>query len=272
MNVVEEKTEQFFRDNRQALSLWHPGLSLRVLKNALGELSLEEWEKARGELLQGVPLAYVLGSRFFYKGEFYVNGNVLIPRVESELILELLGKRWRDSYRVLLDVGTGSGCLGLSCAMEFESLQRVILTDISPQALEVARLNREKLSYTIAPHCHIQWEQGDCLDFLPRADVVISNPPYVKKSQSSRVHSQVFAYEPHEALFLEDEEGGYQRWYQTFFARISHALCEGGLFVMEGESDALPALEILLRKFLGVSRAGVERDLTGRRRFLWGEF
>ena len=254
------------RDN---LSELHPGLSPKVLKNALEDLDLEEEKQAYHKLLEGIPLAYVLQGRFFFKGDFYVNKNVLIPRMESELILEILTKRWKKKYQTLLDVGTGSGCLGLSCAMEFESLKKVILMDISYESLEVARINRDKLAYSIPAQCSIEWEQGDCRTHLPRADVIISNPPYIKRSQAHKVHCQVSSFEPHQALFLEDDD--YEKWYQDFFSLSEDRLAPDGLFVMEGESDALSDLKLLFQKETGITEVGIEKDLTGRDRFLWGK-
>lgn len=241
----------------------HPGLTPQVLQQELDGRAPEERANVQRQLQLGVPLAYALRSRFFYRAEFHVDQRVLIPRMESELMLQILRDRWRGHYRTLVDVGTGSGCLGLSCAMEFSRLRRVILTDNSPTAVQVAALNREKLRYRLPPHCQIELRHGHCLEEIPRADIVIANPPYI--ADTDRVHPQVLQYEPHSALF---PQGDYWDWYRNFFARITEALSRGGVLAMEGESEYLPELATLLN----APKWELLRDLTGRTRFLWAEF
>ena len=260
----------FFRDHQKELAPWHPGLKGKTLEEEWAFLSETELTTAKRQLLWGVPLAYTVRSRFFYDAEFYINEQVLIPRMESEMILELLQKKRKCIHETLLDVGTGSGCLGLSCAIKFPELSKVILIDSSTLAIEVAALNRNKLSYRFPPNIRIEFQCSSCLEEIPKADIIVANPPYIKSSDMENIHPQVYHYEPHEALFIEDDN--YIPWYQTFFRQVNLAIRKGGLFIMEGHHEQLPTLSSLFRESEKVKKLGLEKDLTGRVRFLWAEF
>ena len=273
--MSEQSVHTFFQENQEYLSHWHPGLGVRVLQQSFNGLTENEVVMAQRQLLQGVPLAYAIGFRFFYDAEFAVDNRVLIPRVESELIIELVQEKRRDGQQVLVDVGTGSGCLGLSCGMQLPDLTRIILMDISSEALQVAALNRERLFYRLPPNLQVELRQTDCLQEIPFGDIVIANPPYVRASMArEQMHPQVYRYEPHQALFIEDND--YQDWYQALFSRVEESLSEGGLFVMEGEEGELPELLLQFqqcpKRRLRERESGLEKDLTGRERFLWVKF
>ena len=250
----------------------HPGLNEQVLHRHLCDLDDNEIEVIERQLSLGVPLAYLLGHRYFYRAEFSVDERVLIPRMESEMILELLQARITPAHQTLVDVGTGSGCLGLSCAMEFTGLKKVILTDISPEALEVALCNREKLSYRIPPHCQVQIHRGDCLKDIPRGDIIVANPPYIKSSARKAVHPQTVRHEPHQALFISGDEKCYWRWFEEFFDRVCESIERGGVFVMEGETGTLLRIKELLGDRSAVAECHLKKDLVGRDRFVCAQF
>ena len=263
-------SDNFFHHHRPLLTAQHPGLTPRLLQQSLQGLSAQKTAQLQDQLLQGLPLAYATNARFFYRAEFYVDARVLIPRMESELFFELLRTHWHCHYQTLVDVGTGSGALGLCAAMEFSTLQKIVLTDLSPQALEVAALNRNKLAYRLPPHCRIELQHGSCLQSLPAADVIIANPPYIKRSELSQVHPQVRRYEPPEALFIDDTD--YLPWYRKFFRQVCGAIADRGLLVMEGHERHLPQLAALLGAFPPVKQVELARDLAGKTRFLWAQF
>ena len=263
-------TVDFFENHQEELALWHPGLKAKTLEKEWAPLSESELSTAKRQLLRGIPLAYTVRSRFFHDAEFHVNEHVLIPRMESEIILELLQKKKKHTHKTLLDVGTGSGCLGICCAIKFPELSKVILIDSSTLAIEGATLNRNKLSYRFHPNIKIELRCLSCLEEIPQTDIIVSNPPYIKRSDIKNVHPQVYHYEPHEALFLEDDD--YIPWYQAFFRQVNLAIQEGGLFIMEGHPKQLPSLLCLLKESTRVQKLGLEKDLIGRVRFLWAEF
>lgn len=268
--MIATAITHFYHNHQEQLAHWHPGLTPKVIQDDFVRLSEAEIIVAKRQLLQGIPLAYAVRSRFFYDAEFYINEQVLIPRMESEMILELLEKKWQNRYHILLDIGTGSGCLGLSCAVKFPSLSQVILTDLSASALQVAAINRDKLSYRLPTSCEIKLQCSSCLEKIPHADIIIANPPYIKRSHAPRVHPQVNRYEPHLALFIEDAD--YFHWYKMFFQQVNLAIHPGGLLVMEGHPEQLPHLFSLLSKYPRVKKIELAQDLTGKVRFLWAEF
>ncbi len=142
-----------------------------------------------------VPVAYIVGHKEFYGRLFHVNPSVLIPRPESEEIIEQLKKTVSAADSTLLDVGTGSGCLGITAKLEFPHL-RVTLADISPHALSVARSNAEDLGVDVA------LVHSDLLEHIVgRFDIIIANLPYVDTAWERSPETD---HEPAEALFAKD--------------------------------------------------------------------
>lgn len=144
-----------------------------------------------------IPVAYIIDQKEFYGRNFTVTPNTLIPRPESEAIIEILGELLlgsEETYKTL-DVGTGSGCLGITAKLEFPSLN-VTLMDISPKALQVAKLNARALG---AP---VNTLRSDLLaDYHSKADIIVANLPYVDKNWE---RSPETAFEPSLALFADD--------------------------------------------------------------------
>jgi release factor glutamine methyltransferase len=144
------------------------------------------------------PVAYILGEREFWGLPFEVTPDVLIPRPETELIVEeALGLfPDGDAPGVIVDAGTGSGCLAVALALEFTDA-RVIATDISEAALAVARRNAARNGAG-----HIDFRGGDLLEpVTERADLIVSNPPYVASGDAPGLVPEVREHEPHVALF-----------------------------------------------------------------------
>lgn len=142
-----------------------------------------------------VPVAYIVGHKEFYGRLFHVNPGVLIPRPESEEIIEQLKNYVTEATSSLLDVGTGSGCLGITAKLEFPKL-RVTLSDISSHALTVAEDNAKDLG------AEVTLVHSDLLDHIvERFDIIIANLPYVDSSweRSPETH-----HEPANALFATD--------------------------------------------------------------------
>jgi release factor glutamine methyltransferase len=167
----------------------------------------------------------------------------------------------KNHYKKILEIGTGSGAIGLSLLGEKLPLESVTLTDISEKALSVAKINAKRLKRSHKVFFH----QGDLFEgIVDNYDLVITNPPYIKKSQASTVHFQVNQFEPHLALYLEDEI--YQEWFSQLFVGSHQHLCEGGVLMMEGHEDELQGLQKLAKKYF--SSTILEKDYTNRIRFL----
>src|SRR5580693_4887276 len=149
-------------------------------------------DAVRRRAVEREPVAYITGRRHFRRLELTVDGRALIPRPETELLVEA-GLGLPAGARVL-DVGTGSGAVALALKDERPDL-RVSGSDSSEAALELARLNASKLELDV------QWLHADLLEDVGEFDAVLSNPPYVAESERAQLAPEIVRHEPHEALF-----------------------------------------------------------------------
>lgn len=203
------------------------------------------------------PIAYLVGTKEFYSLEFAVTPDVLIPRPETELLIEL-ALAWckanpRETYDIL-DIGTGSGCIAVTLAKR-QSNTRVVGVDISEPALAIARANAAKHKAENA-----RFDRADLLQLegdlaSARFDVIVSNPPYIPQSDESTLPENVRKYEPAIALFAP---GDGLEMYRRMCAHIVNRLTPGGLFAVEvGHNQADRVAEIF---------AATPLQLTGRHR------
>lgn len=204
-------------------------------------------------LHSGEPIQYVLGHARFYGLDMEVTPATLIPRPETEELVDLIAKRHgkRSDLRVL-DICTGSGCIALAIARTLR-FAHVTAIDISAPALEVARRNALRL------HADIDFRQSDALnpDDLPDScwDIIVSNPPYVLQSEAADMEPRVLDHEPHSALFVPDSDP--MRFYRAIETYARHHLAPGGMLYFE--INPLCAAE-----FEG---ADIVNDIHGRKRF-----
>jgi len=208
---------------------------------------------------QRVPLQQIVGVQAFWRHDFLVTPDVLVPRPETELLVETAVERLRGSERPLVvDVGTGSGCIALSLALERPDAQ-LHATDLSEAALAVARENARRLG----AGTRVAFHQGDLLEPVAalrgRLDLVVSNPPYVAEADRGSLAPELLDHEPALALF-----GG--RDGLDVFRRLAPAaaaaLRPGGRLLLEvglGQADAVAAL----CRQAGLVPEGVTRDLQG---------
>lgn len=176
--------------------------------------------------LERVPLAYIVGHKEFYGRSFLVSPSVLIPRSESEALINLLRKYFPDNLKKpkLVDVGTGSGCLGITAKLEFPQLD-VTLLDIDRHALNIARRNAERLE------ADVSIAESDLLsDYPAPADIVIANLPYVDPSWQ---RSSETDHEPSVALFAKD--GGLNLIKKLISQMQTHAK-QGSLLLIEADT------------------------------------
>ncbi len=185
------------------------------------------------------PVSYILGTREFWGMAFQVGPDVLIPRHETEFIIEeTLARIGSDARPVIMDIGTGSGCIAVALAREIPGA-RVIATDVSRSALEVARQNARR--HGVADR--IRFVETSFLDGIEDvADVIVSNPPYVPSVSQPGLTPEVRDYEPPVAVFGgEDGLDGVRSVLEAAVARLA----AGGLLIMEfglGQDDAVTAL------------------------------
>lgn len=154
------------------------------------------------ELQQNKPIQYILSEAHFYGLSFYVDENVLIPRQETEELVDwIIRSTNKEKCTKILDIGTGSGCIAVSLAKNLPNAQ-VFALDISNKALQIAKKNAEKNSISVT----FINEDIMKIEKLPYIfDIIVSNPPYVRESEKKQIAKNVLEYEPHLALFVPDE-------------------------------------------------------------------
>jgi release factor glutamine methyltransferase len=209
------------------------------------------------------PLAYITGQRWFYDILLHVTPAVLIPRPETEELVELaLDWLRRHPRAVVADIGTGSGAIALAIARHAPPEARILATDISPEALEVARANARRLGLTQ----RVSFHQGDLLAALPEAvDLIVANLPYVAERDRTDLMPEVGAYEPAGALF--SGPAGLEHLRRLLAQAPSH-LRPGGALLLEIGYDQGEAVHDLARQHFPTAAIRIHQDLAGHDRVL----
>jgi len=194
--------------------------------------------------MQREPLAYILGEKEFWSRSFQVNSHVLIPRPETEHLIEAVLQYFPDQQAALhfCDIGTGSGCIAITLACEYPNAC-VLATDISDAALGVAKHN----AITHQVEKQIRFRQGDMLSALndddTPCDAIISNPPYVAAHEMAALEQEL-SHEPRHAL---TDEGDGLRHLSSILKHGAKYLCAQGLIILETGPCGLPAAPASLR-------------------------
>lgn len=174
----------------------------QMIVDPTAKISIDNIDRIINELQSGRPVQYVLGHSEFYGLDFEVAEGVLIPRPETEELVDWI-VRDEPQATSILDIGTGSGCIAIALASAIPTAQ-VCAIDISEPALDIARRNNTRCG------THVEFVQADALGDIKATlhgtfDVIVSNPPYVPQSDIATIAQHVKAFEPHEALFVEDD-------------------------------------------------------------------
>ncbi|MEO6173903.1 MAG: peptide chain release factor N(5)-glutamine methyltransferase [Flavobacterium circumlabens] len=189
------------------------------------------WSSILEELKKEVPIQYLLGKTNFYGMDFEVNENVLIPRPETEELVEWIinenGGIDKSKRLKILDIGTGSGCIAISLAKNLPNAE-VYAIDISKKALETARRNaiNNNVEVTFMFKNILELEMLDW-----NFDIIVSNPPYVRNLEKEEIKKNVLDYEPHLALFVEDNNA--LIFYKKIAALAQKNLLENGQLFFE---------------------------------------
>ncbi len=210
------------------------------------------------------PMAYIIGKKEFYGLDFRVNNSVLIPRPETEelidLVLELvLGSQNQGSH--IIDIGTGSGCIAITLKLMLQKCNITAL-DISKEAINIAK---ENAHLVIGRKSAINFVNADALSYTPpkKFDILVSNPPYISYADKKTLSNDVINYEPHLALF--GGKNGYE-FYEQIYSRLEVLLISGGKFVFEIGHDQ----ETILAQTFANKNVSFIKDMSGKKRFMIG--
>lgn len=207
------------------------------------------------------PIQYILEDTEFFGLPFYVNKNVLIPRPETEELVELILSENSETGLIILDIGTGSGAIAIALAKHLKNA-RVNAWDISHKALDIAVLNSKKNTVDIS------FKLVDVLKDYPQSekfDIIVSNPPYVMESEKAVMEENVLAFEPHLALFVPDNKA------LLFYERIADVALEilnknGKLYFEINQAKGDETVKMLQDK--GFSDVELFQDLSKKDRMI----
>ena len=251
--------EQFHNKKRIDLAL-NPEMETDALQ-------LLRWETVLSELKKEKPIQYILGETEFYGLRFLVNENTLIPRPETEELVEWIisnnkGPRQAQSDKSaklkLLDIGTGSGCIAISLAKNLQNSE-VSAIDVSEKALETANKHAEVEVNFILKNI-LETEDLDA-----EFDIIVSNPPYVRNLEKEEIKPNVLKYEPHLALFVEDNDA--LLFYRKIAELAKKNLSENGRLYFE-INQYLGKETVELLENLGFKEVILKKDIYGNDRMI----
>lgn len=241
----------------QSMTDYYLGKDIALSANKETEL-----ENILIRLCQYEPIQYIQGKARFLGRDFHVAPGVLIPRPETEELVERIVRETPAGASVL-DIGTGSGCIGISLAMSVKDAQ-VTAWDISSEALQIARGNARTLG------AEVRFVQCDVLTVQPGVDehydVIVSNPPYVTEHERTTMEPNVLKWEPAQALFVPDDDP--LRFYRRIANLGRQLLVPGGHLYFEiNQAYGKDTAEMLYE--CGYTSIQIEKDLSGNDRFVW---
>lgn len=231
---------------------------------ALNNTIAEQLNYKLQELLQHKPVQYILQEAWFYKMKFFVNEHVLIPRPETEELVEWIinDVKIKNEELKVIDIGTGSGCIAISLKKAFTKAD-VLAIDVNEQALAVAAKNASILNTSI------QFLQADFLkekewEQFTYFNVIVSNPPYIPEKEKASMGKNIVLYEPHLALFTEDADPSIFYKKIALFAQL-HLKSNGKVYVEINEEYAEQVTEIFSQYNF---KPTIKKDIYGKNRMI----
>lgn len=252
----------------EILIKWISGTDrLSLLTDPDRPVSLAEVEKfvsACADLRRGKPIQYITREILFYRCRLKIKEGVFIPRPETEELVDIIINENKDFKGKITDIGTGSGCIAIALAANLPAA-RLTATDISDDALAAAKEN------AVINNVKIDFVKSDILNNglteLDNTDILVSNPPYVLESEKPLMHINVLDFEPHEALFVPDED-------PLLFYR---AILEGGKMILNrcGKvyfeiNETMGNRMLMLMESMNFSNISLIKDINGKERIIKG--
>ncbi|WP_395064253.1 peptide chain release factor N(5)-glutamine methyltransferase [Flavobacterium sp.] len=248
--------EQFHNKKRIDLAL-NPEMEMDALQ-------LLRWESVLYDLKKEKPIQYILGETEFYGLRFLVNENTLIPRPETEELVELIieeSQKTKIESLKILDIGTGSGCIAISLAKNLMNAE-VSAIDVSEKALETAKRNAEINSVNVH---FILKNILETEDLEEQYDIIVSNPPYVRTLEKAEIKPNVLEFEPHLALFVEDDDA--LLFYRKIAQLAKKNLSKNGLLFFE-INQYLGKETVELLEEMGFKNILLKKDIYGNDRMI----
>ncbi len=265
LSIIYDKDEAesiFYLILEQSYSLKRIDLALNP-DITFDEKSIENWNKILERLLTNEPVQYILAKSHFMEMEFFVDQNVLIPRPETEELVQMIINDYagNQSNLKILDIGTGSGAIAISLAKYFPNA-KVSAVDISEGALAVAKKNASdnKVEVNFAKADILKTENLN-EDF----DIIVSNPPYVRILEKQEMRANVIDHEPDTALFVNDNDA------LIFYKKISelaknHLSANGKLYFEINQYLAKETKDLILQN--GFTKVEIFKDIFGNDRMI----
>lgn len=238
---------------------------IKVKNLEINQPTIKQLEESVDKLFLDVPIQYILGEAWFYGNKFLVNPSVLIPRPETEELVELVLKELKsDANKSILDIGSGSGCIPITIKKKFNQA-KVTSVDISEDALEIAKQNATIIG-TFINFQKLDFLERENWQLLGVFDIIVSNPPYIPFSEKESLDKNVRDYEPETALFV-DEPLIFYRAIADF--STTNLLKEGKIFMEVHENFSHSVSEHFVQKgFI----TNVLKDIYGKDRFVVAQF
>jgi release factor glutamine methyltransferase len=238
---------------------------LKRVDETVNESDLLRYNFAAKDLKKGKPVQYVIGKAWFFDLTLMVNEHVLIPRPETEELVQWIADDYRDKNDsvTITDAGTGSGCIPIALARKLPGVKGAAF-DVSDNALAVAKHNAAVSNATV------NFFKADMLDAatwntIPQCDVLVSNPPYIRQSEAAAMDENVTAFEPHLALFVPDEDA--LLFYKALAQLGKKVLKPGGaLYVEINEALGEPVVKLFEQD--GYNNVELRNDLSGKPRMV----
>lgn len=236
----------------------------QILVNDKKEISEDEKTRyylALIEIIQGMPIQYITNNQEFMKLNFYVDKNVLIPQPDTEILVEEVINIINDTSVKVLDICTGSGCIGTSIA-KYTKNTTITMSDISSRALNIAKSNYIK---NMEDASKVQFIQSDMFkNIKEKYDIIVSNPPYIESKEINKLEKQV-QNEPH--IALDGGEDGLQ-FYRKLANEAHKFLNENGYLCMEIGYNQKQAVIQLLKENKNYKEIYSKKDLSGNDRII----